>query len=159
MLNTLKPQILNAVSADFNKILEKVSLDNIFAIALTTPEDFGSIRLCIGTMQDLFDMAKDREFEGIDSFAGLAWNPDEWSISSDDVNSSKLYDISCLIGDNLDCLDKAFLLKTYIDALKNIQCQDCIFKFVSTVEETDIEDYSSQLLNTEKKSSIIFKKI
>lgn len=158
MLNTLKPQILNAVSDDFNKILEKVSLENIFAITLTTPEDFGSIRLCLGTIQDLFNMAKDEEFESIGYFSGLAWNPDEWSVSSDDVSDSKLDEINCIIGDNLDFLGKDLLLETYIESLKNIVCKDSIFKFVSTIEEVNIENYSSQLLNTEENRQLFLRR-
>lgn len=158
MLNTLKPQILNAVSDDFNQLLEKVPSKNIFAIALTTPEDFGSIRLCIGTILDLNDIAKNEEFDDMAYFSGSAWNPDEWHISSDDLNHSKLDEINCIIGNNLDCLDKDLLLRAYIDALKNIQCQDCIFKFVSTIKKIDIEDYSSQLLNTEKNHQLFLKR-
>lgn len=158
MLNTLKSQIIDAVSYDFNKILEIVSSENIFAIALTTPEDFSSIRLCIGTIQDLLDISENEEFESINSFAGSVWNPDEWILSSDDVSNSKLYEISCVIGDNLDVLDKGLLLETYIESLKNIICNDSVFKFVSTIEEIDIEDYSSQLLNTEKNRQLFLRR-
>lgn len=158
MLNTLKSQIIDAVSYDFNKILETVSPENIFAIALTTPEDFGSIRLCVGTIQDLFNISGDKEFENISWFAGSAWNPDEWQLSSDDVNHSKLYEMSCIIGNNINFLDKNLLLETYIESLKNIVCDDSVFRFVSTIEDVDIDNYSSGFLNSEENHQLFLKR-
>lgn len=158
MLNTLKSQIIDAVSYDFNKILETVSPENIFAIALTTPEDFGSIRLCVGTIRDLFDFSSNREFDNIHEFSGLVWNPDEWSISSDDVDNSKLYEMSCIIGENIDFLDKDLLLETYIESLKNIPCNDSVFRFVSTIEDVDIDNYSSGFLNSEENHQLFLKR-
>lgn len=159
MLNEVKSQILNAVSFDFNQIIKTISPQNIFAIALTTPSyDFGSIRLCIGTIQDLLGISGDEEFEDISWFVGSAWNPDEWKISSDDINNSKIAEINDIIGNNIDYFDKKFLLETYIESLKNIVCKDLVFKFVSTIEDEHIENYSSRFLNTEKNHQLFLKR-
>lgn len=100
MLDSLKFQIPKSIYTYFHKILEKVSLQKIYAIALTTPADFSSIRLCIGTIDDLYNFAKDEQFNNITEFSGLVWNPDEWNLSSDDVIDSEIEKINNMIGDN-----------------------------------------------------------
>lgn len=162
MLNELKESLKKSIMYDLNMLLHRHDSEEFYAIALTTNSEFTTVRLALATVDFLRGCIKDYSFNSLEEFSGMVWNPDEWTVFSNEISNSKLlslhHEINIIYDESSDFEKyKKEMEKVFIDAIKELDLSKClgtkIFKFVYDTDPSD-EDYlpnkSSKILNSTK---------
>lgn len=160
MFNELKESLKKSIMYDLNMLLHRHNSEEFYAIALTTNSEFTTVRLALATVDFLRCCIKDYSFSSLEEFSGMVWNPDEWTIFSNEIPNSKLlslhHEINIIYDESSDFEKyKKEMEKVFIDAIKELDLSKClgmkVFKFVYDTDPSDEEclpNKSSKILNS-----------
>ncbi|OWR32339.1 hypothetical protein CDO73_01650 [Saccharibacillus sp. O23] len=160
-------ELVQAVRADFAELVKRIGNEKLYAVALVTDSDAGTVYLGMNTEESLGRRVEYYKREGdpdAESYiSSYRWMPDEWAYSDGDLEPSQTVRASRMLSSRDDYSEEtqAAFCEAASEALKQLD-QEGLFSNVADRDELtlfvymndddrseDIEDYSAKLLNPE----------
>jgi len=160
-------ELAHAVRTDFTELVPQFDSETIYAIALVTDSDAGTVYMAVNTEEGLQRKVEHYKNEG-DLYtetleATLRWVPDEWTYSDGDIKPSQLAKVSRILLEREDYSEESQseFYEAATEALQQLDqeglfidhaSRDQLTLFLSVVDDDRvdaIENYSAKLLNSE----------
>lgn len=160
-------ELTHAVHTDFTELVQQFKSETIYAIALVTDSDAGTVYMAVNTEEGLQRKIEHYKREGYPDTetrrATLRWVPDEWTYSDGDLKPSQLAKVSRILMEREDYSEESQseFYEAATEALQQLDqeglfidnaLRDQLTLFLSVVDDDRvdaIENYSAKLLNSE----------
>lgn len=160
-------QLIDALRADCTELIKHIGAERLYAVALVTDSDAGTVYLGMNTEESLQRRVEyyNREMDGgySSDHPTLRWMPDEWGYSDSDLGRSCLVEVSNMLLNREDYSDES-RTAFYEAATRALQKLDeegvfasiprsSLTLFVSVTDDDEaeqVEDDSAKLLNPQE---------
>ncbi|OWA37696.1 hypothetical protein B9G55_06520 [Saccharibacillus sp. O16] len=161
-----KEELVKAVRADFTELVKLIGNEKLYAVALVTDSDAGTVYLGLNTEEGLQRRLEDYKREDPDAglyISSYRWMPDEWLYSDSDLEQPHMVQASRMLMSREDYSEESHeaFCKVAVEALEQLDREGLftssaardeltLFVYMNDDDRTeDIEEASAKRLNPE----------